>query len=169
MSIFHLNKSEWGAGPLLHNVLLISVIFCSYLETNPNGNPKPTKLLEILSECNWEPHRNLVLSTLFRRMNSDLLAEPFCLGLYKIKLLSTTVKGVDRSCTITYKVCISLLDKTKKTKDLQSAVEKTKNKCLKTKPPKTRTTQVQKGNRVSDHIENIVVNIKHSLYGFMKQ
>ncbi|XP_053344957.1 MAX gene-associated protein isoform X1 [Clarias gariepinus] len=99
-------------------------------ETNPTDTliktdePKPTKLLEILSECNWEPHRSSVLSTLFRRMNSNLLSEPFCFGMYKIQLLSTTVKGVDRSSTIIYKVCISHADEKEMTSDLEPPLKK---------------------------------------------
>ncbi|XP_027005297.2 uncharacterized protein magl isoform X2 [Tachysurus fulvidraco] len=123
-------------------------------ETNPTEipiktfEPKPTKLLEILSECNWEPHRNLVLSTLFRRMNSDLLSEPFCFGMYKIQLLSTTIKGVDRSSTITYKVCISRANEKEMTEDLQPPVKKgikrKSVKGVKTKVLKMCETRAQK-------------------------
>ncbi|KAB5539873.1 hypothetical protein PHYPO_G00094200 [Pangasianodon hypophthalmus] len=129
-------------------------------ETNPTepplkpGEPKPTKLLEILSECNWEPHRSLVLSALFRRMNSNLLSEPFCFGMYKIQLLSTTVKGVDRSSTITYKVCISRADEKEMTEDLQPPVKKAvRNQNLKgfeTKVFKANETQAQKATTDTD-------------------
>ncbi|MCJ8743742.1 hypothetical protein PDJAM_G00097680 [Pangasius djambal] len=129
-------------------------------ETNPPeppvkpGEPKPTKLLEILSECNWEPHRSLVLSALFRRMNSNLLSESFCFGMYKIQLLSTTVKGVDRSSTITYKVCISRADEKEMTEDLQLPVKKAlRNQNLKgceTKVSKANETQAQKATADTD-------------------
>lgn len=135
------------------------LISLHFVLTNPTetpikpGEPKPTKLLEILSECNWEPHRSLVLSALFRRMNSNLLSEPFCFGMYKIQLLSTTIKGVDRYSTITYKVCISRADEKEMTEDLQPPVKKTmRNQSLKgfeTKVSKTNETQSQKGNSAS--------------------
>ncbi|KAF4070757.1 hypothetical protein AMELA_G00277210, partial [Ameiurus melas] len=122
--------------------------------TNPTetlikpSEPQPTKMLEILSECNWEPHRSLVLSALFRRMNRNLLSEPFCFGMYKIQLLSTTTKGVNRSSTVTYKVCISRADEKEMTEDLLPPVKKTsRNQSLKgfiTKLSKTDETQAQK-------------------------
>ncbi|XP_060722458.1 MAX gene-associated protein [Tachysurus vachellii] len=118
--------------------------------------PKPTKLLEILSECNWEPHRNLVLSTLFRRMNSDLLSEPFCFGMYKIQLLSTTIKGVDRSSTITYKVCISRANEKEMTEDLQPPVKKGMKrksvKGVKTKVSKKCEIRARKATEGSDSL-----------------
>ncbi|TSK58026.1 Mitogen-activated protein kinase-binding protein 1 [Bagarius yarrelli] len=123
-------------------------------ETNPTelamkpNECLPTKLLEILSECNWEPHRNLVLSTLFRRMNSDLLSHPFCLAMYKIQLISTTIKGAGRSSTVTYKVCISRADEKEMTNDLQAPVKKSTKKSLKgveSKLLKPCEAQAQKG------------------------
>ncbi|XP_058235383.1 MAX gene-associated protein isoform X3 [Hemibagrus wyckioides] len=126
-------------------------------ETNPTespAKPKPTKLLEILSECNWEPHRSLVLNTLFRRMNSNLLSEPFCFGMYKIQLLSTIIKGEDRSSTITYKVCISRADEKEMTDDLQPPVKKTMKKQrvkgVETKVSKTCETQAQRATEDTD-------------------
>ncbi|KAK3542258.1 hypothetical protein QTP86_021449 [Hemibagrus guttatus] len=115
---------------------------------------KPTKLLEILSECNWEPHRSLVLNMLFRRMNSNRLSEPFCFGMYKIQLLSTIIKGEERSSTITYKVCISRADEKEMTEDLQPPVKKTMKKQrvkgVETKVSKTCETQDQKATEDTD-------------------
>lgn len=137
------------------------------LETNPTetlikpGKPKPTKLLEILSECNWEPHRSLVLSALFRRMNSNLLSEPFYFGMYKIQLLCTIFKRGNRSSTITYKVRISRADQNEHVK------KPTRNQSLngfKTKVSKTNEKQAQKGNGSSYNIENILVNVRHPFY-----
>ncbi|XP_046692639.1 MAX gene-associated protein isoform X2 [Silurus meridionalis] len=130
-------------------------------ERNP-AEPKPIKLLEILSECNWEPHRNLVLNALFRHMNSDLLYEPFCFGMYKIRLLSTTVKGADRCFTIMYKVCISRADEKEMTNDLQPQVKKTsRNQCLKkgfkNKVSKICETQTQKADTGSGQIRSALV------------
>lgn len=143
----------------------------SYLETNPTespAKPKPIKLLEILSECNWEPHRSLVLNTLFRRMNSNLLSEPFCFGMYKIQLLSTIIKGEDRSSTITYKVCISRADEKEMTDDLQPPVKKTMKKQrvkgVESKVSKICETQAQRGNSVFDNMENIWAKIEPPLY-----
>lgn len=137
----------------LGNKFIIS-LFRLYLEPNPTkvkpGEPTPTKLLEILSECNWEPHRSLVLSTLFRRMNSDLLSEPFCFGMYKVQLLSTTVKGGEQSSTITYKVCISRAEEKEMTKDLQQPVKKA---------IRNHEAQSQKGDGASDTTGSILVTV----------
>ncbi|XP_060773758.1 uncharacterized protein magl isoform X4 [Neoarius graeffei] len=117
------------------------------------GEPKPTKLLEILSECNWEPHRNLLLRVLFQRMNSNLLSESFCFGMYKIQLLSTTIKGVDRYATVTYKVCISRADEKEMTEDLQLPEKKTMRKSLQgfeAKVLKTNETRAQKATADTD-------------------
>lgn len=162
MSWQALKWSSWGIS-YIYGILLNFLTFCPYLETNPTetlikpSEPQPTKMLEILSECNWEPHRNLVLSALFRRMNRNLLSEPFCFGMYKIQLLSTTTKRVNRSSTVTYKVCISRADEKEMTEDLLPPVKKSsRNQSLKgfvTKLPKTDETQAQKGNSVSDNIE----------------
>ncbi|XP_072539494.1 uncharacterized protein mgab [Salminus brasiliensis] len=104
--------------------------------------PAPTKLLEILSECNWEPHRNLVLSALFGRMSNNLLSEPFCLGMYKIQLLSTTLKKGENCSTITYKVCVSRAAEMKVTNDVQPVVKRIMNSSV----SKTRETQTKTGN-----------------------
>ncbi|XP_076128618.1 uncharacterized protein LOC143109701 [Alosa pseudoharengus] len=92
---------------------------------------QPTKLLEIVSECNWEPHRNLVLSALNRRLKLNLLTPSFRLGFYRVRLLSTDrQKGLNHS-TITYKLSISHIDN-----DSDDAAEKEKSqKKLKLQPP----------------------------------
>lgn len=101
----------------------------------------------------------MVLNAIFRRMNSNLMSEPFCFGMYKIQLLSTTTKEVNRSFTITYKVCISRVDEKEMTDGLPPPVKKaTRNQSLngfENKVSKTNETQVQNGN--SDNIENILV------------
>lgn len=83
-------------------------------------------------------------------MNSNLLSEPFCFGMYKIQLLSTIIKGEDRSSTITYKVCISRADEKEMTDDLQPPVKKTMKKQrvkgVESKVSKTCETQTQRGN-----------------------
>ncbi|XP_036437677.1 MAX gene-associated protein isoform X2 [Colossoma macropomum] len=106
--------------------------------------PEPTKLLEILSECNWEPHRNLVLSSLFWRMSNNLFSEPFCVGMYKVQLLSTTLKRGETCSTVTYKVCVSRTEERKATSDLQPVA----TRMLKTKVSKARETKSKKGNCV---------------------
>ncbi|KAL6486349.1 hypothetical protein MHYP_G00057410 [Metynnis hypsauchen] len=114
-----------------------------------SGAPEPTKLLEILSECNWEPHRNLVLSSLFWRMSNNLLSEPFCVGMYRVQLLSTTFKRGDTCSTVTYKVCVSRTEERKAASDLQPVV----TRMLKTEVSKAKETQTKKGNCVvSAHI-----------------
>ncbi|XP_035380677.1 MAX gene-associated protein isoform X2 [Electrophorus electricus] len=100
------------------------------------GEPEPTKLLEILSECNWEPHRNSVLSALFSRMSTNHLIEPFCLGIYRVQPLSTTLKRGETCSTVTYTVCISRAEETKVTEDLRPA-EKTKTNFSKTNETKS--------------------------------
>ena len=72
-----------------------------------------TKLLQIVSECNWEPHRELVLSAINRRLKLDLLTSSFTLGFYRVRLLSVTQHRRQNHCTITYKLSISRGDGTK--------------------------------------------------------
>ncbi|XP_042565810.1 MAX gene-associated protein-like isoform X2 [Clupea harengus] len=72
-----------------------------------------TKLLQIVSECNWEPHRELVLSTLSRRLSLNLLTPSFTLGFYRVRLLSVTQHRRQSHCTITYKLSISRGDGTR--------------------------------------------------------
>ncbi|XP_048107043.1 MAX gene-associated protein isoform X3 [Alosa alosa] len=91
---------------------------------------QPTKLLEIVSECNWEPHRNLVLSALNRRLKLNLLTPSFRLGFYRVRLLSTDrQKGLNHS-TITYKLSISHIDN-----DSDDSAEKKSQKKPKLQPP----------------------------------
>lgn len=153
--------------------------FLYVLETNLTekqmkpGEPKPPKLLEILSECNWEPHRSLLLSAIFQRMKSNLMSEPFCFKMYKIQPLSTTTKEVNRSSTITYKVCISRADEEEMTDDLPPPVKKAmRNQSLKGFESKCflkmNGTQAQHGNSASDNLENFLVNIQlHILITYM--
>lgn len=66
-----------------------------------------TRMLEIVSECNWEPHRELVLGALQRRLKLNLLVPSFALGHYQVCLLSTTQQKSQNHTTITYKLSIS--------------------------------------------------------------
>ncbi|XP_073712498.1 MAX gene-associated protein isoform X2 [Misgurnus anguillicaudatus] len=72
------------------------------------GDPEPTKVLEIISECNWEAQRSLVLKQLFHSIKMDLLSSSLFINIYKVDLLSTTLKNDEGRCTLNYKVCISL-------------------------------------------------------------
>ncbi|XP_066533267.1 MAX gene-associated protein isoform X2 [Hoplias malabaricus] len=99
--------------------------------------PEPTKLLEILSECNWEPHRNMVLTALFRHMNNNLFSEPFCVGMYKVQLLSTTLRKRETCTTIIYKVCVSRAEE----ENFQTPEENPVNKVS-----EAGETQIKRGN-----------------------
>lgn len=70
--------------------------------------------------------------------------------MYKIQLLSTDIKEVNRSSTITYKVCISRADEKEMTKNMpQPAKKALRNPSLDgfvSKVTKVNETQAQKGN-----------------------
>ncbi|XP_062858589.1 MAX gene-associated protein [Trichomycterus rosablanca] len=142
--------------------------------TENTGEPEPTKLLEILSECNWEPHRNLVLSALFRQMNSNHLSEPFFIGKYKVQLVSTTYKQGDRSTTVTYKVCVSHAEEHEVNEDqhLRAKRKRTKSKTC-TEEDFTDSADVDSQRRSSGFISKqprkLFSLISHfSLAGYLK-
>lgn len=72
------------------------------------GEPEPTKVLEIISLCNWESHRSLVLKELFRCINMNCLSSAFSVDIYRVELLSENLKTDNSRSMITYKVCVSL-------------------------------------------------------------
>ncbi|XP_039546159.1 MAX gene-associated protein isoform X2 [Pimephales promelas] len=84
-------------------------------QTAAAGAPEPTKMLEIISGCNWESHRSLVLKELFRSIHSDRLSALRSIDGYRVELLSQNLIADATSSTLTYKVCISLLEKSLET------------------------------------------------------
>ncbi|XP_073667471.1 MAX gene-associated protein isoform X2 [Paramisgurnus dabryanus] len=79
------------------------------------GDPEPTKVLEIISKCNWEAQRSLLLKKLFHCIKMDLLSSSLFIDIYKVDLLSTTLKKDEGRCTLSYKVCVSLSQTSKLT------------------------------------------------------
>ncbi|MBN3298723.1 MGAP protein, partial [Amia calva] len=79
-------------------------------KSQPRSPPKaePTKLLEILSECNWEQERDRILRTLSQHMAQNSLARSFKVGCYLIELVSQTQKKEGSSSVITSTIRISL-------------------------------------------------------------
>lgn len=75
--------------------------------------PEPTKVLEIISGCNWESQRSRVLKELFQRVQTNTLPSVLSLDDYTVKLLSEHLKKDGPRSMITYKVCVSLSDKEK--------------------------------------------------------
>ncbi|XP_067274500.1 MAX gene-associated protein isoform X2 [Pseudorasbora parva] len=69
--------------------------------------PEPTKVLEILSGCNWESHRSLVLKELFRSIHMSRLSSLRSIDIYSVDLLSETLQTYETGSTLTYRVCIS--------------------------------------------------------------
>lgn len=80
-----------------------------------SGEPEATKVLEIISECNWEAQRTLVLKELFHCINMNLLSSSLFIDIYKVDFLSTTLKKEDGHCTLSYKVCVSLSETSRRT------------------------------------------------------
>ncbi|XP_056337198.1 MAX gene-associated protein [Danio aesculapii] len=75
--------------------------------------PEPTKVLEIISDCNWESQRSRVLKELFQRVHAHTLPSVLSLDAYTVELLSEHLKKDGARSMITYKVCVSLSDKEK--------------------------------------------------------
>ncbi|TRY57947.1 hypothetical protein DNTS_009829 [Danionella cerebrum] len=75
------------------------------------GRPEPSKMLEILSSCNWEPYRSSLLKELFSQVNEDRLSSFFFQDTYKIELLSKVLHRDQHSSSsmLTYKVQVSPL------------------------------------------------------------
>ncbi len=65
-------------------------------------------MLEIISGCNWETHRSLVLKELFRCIGTNHLAPLVHIDIYKVELLSKDLKKDECGSTLTYKVFVSL-------------------------------------------------------------
>ncbi|XP_026105305.1 MAX gene-associated protein [Carassius auratus] len=88
------------------------------------GEPEPTKVLEIISGCNWETHRSLVLKELFRIIGTSHLASVFYIHIYKVELLSKDLKKDECGSTLIYKVCVSLGQTREKTRKLRKILKK---------------------------------------------
>uniref|UniRef100_A0A8C1M4L9 T-box domain-containing protein n=1 Tax=Cyprinus carpio TaxID=7962 RepID=A0A8C1M4L9_CYPCA len=93
-------------------------------ESSEAGEPEPTKVLEIISGCNWETHRSLVLKELFRCIGTDHLASVFYIDIYKVELLSKDLKKDVCGSTLIYKVCVSLGQTPEKTRERRTNVKK---------------------------------------------
>ncbi|XP_016428507.1 MAX gene-associated protein isoform X2 [Sinocyclocheilus rhinocerous] len=88
------------------------------------GEPEPTKVLEIISGCNWETHRSLVLKELFHCVDMNHLASVFYIDIYKVELLSKDLKKDESGSTLIYKVCVSLGQTPEKTREPRNSVKK---------------------------------------------
>ncbi|KAF4099999.1 MAX gene-associated protein [Onychostoma macrolepis] len=88
------------------------------------GEPEPTKVLEIISGCNWETHRSLVLKELFRCISMNHLASVFHIDIYKVELLSKDLKKDECGSTLIYKVFVSLGQTPEKTREPRKKVKK---------------------------------------------
>ncbi|XP_051951593.1 MAX gene-associated protein [Xyrauchen texanus] len=119
---------------------------------NSTDVPEPTKVLEILSECNWEARRSLVLKQLFQYIDMNHHASTFFIDTYKVQLLSTEFKNHGANSMLIYKVCVSLGEKSGAT----GKPNPEKNKCQITEEPLPfRNSSVQLVNTlVSNHSNN---------------
>ncbi|XP_051500229.1 MAX gene-associated protein-like [Myxocyprinus asiaticus] len=114
--------------------------------------PEPTKVLEIISECNWEAHRSLVLKQLFQYISMNHLASTFFIDIYKVQLLSKEFKNHGASSMLIYKVCVSLGEKSGATGKPKQ--DKNKRK-ISEEPLHFRNSTVQHVNTlVSNHSNN---------------
>ncbi|XP_057209721.1 MAX gene-associated protein [Triplophysa rosa] len=86
--------------------------------------PEATKVLEIISECNWEAQRTLVLKEVFRCVDMNLLSSSLFIDIFKVDLLSTTLKKDDGRCTLSYKVCVSLREPLSRTDEPRNKANK---------------------------------------------
>lgn len=110
-----------------------------------SGEPEPTKVLEIISRCNWESHRSLVLKELFRCIHMNCLSSLFSVDIYKVELLSKNLKTDGSSSMLTYKVCVSLADEPEKTHE----------------PKKRRNSSSQKASKLYDERVSDIIGAKH--------
>lgn len=86
--------------------------------------PEATKVLEIISECNWEAQRTLLLKEVFRCVDMNLLSSSLFIDIFKVDLLSTTLKKDDGRCTLSYKVCVSLREMLRRTDESRNKANK---------------------------------------------
>ncbi|KAL1253579.1 hypothetical protein QQF64_015808 [Cirrhinus molitorella] len=86
-------------------------------ESRKAREPEPTKVLEIISGCNWETHRSLVLKELFRCVSMNHLSSAFYIDIYKVELLSKDLKKDETGSTLIYKVSVSLGQTAEKTRE----------------------------------------------------
>lgn len=114
------------------------------------GEPEPTKVLEIISRCNWESHRSLVLKELFRCINMNCLSSVFSVDIYKVELLSKNLKTDGSSSMLTYKVCVSLAEKLEKTHKPKQDAKKREDVL--------RNSSSQKVNKLNDERVNDSLN-----------
>ncbi|XP_043076088.1 MAX gene-associated protein [Puntigrus tetrazona] len=87
------------------------------LSASQSPGEEPTKVLEIISGCNWETHRSLVLKELFRCVSMNLLAPLSYIDVYQVELLSKDLRKDERGSTLIYKVCVSLGQTPDKTRE----------------------------------------------------
>ncbi|XP_048063910.1 MAX gene-associated protein [Megalobrama amblycephala] len=113
------------------------------------GEPEPTKVLEIISRCNWESHRSLVLKELFRCINMNCLSSLFSVDIYKVELLSKNLKTDGSSSMLTYKVCVSLAEKPEKTREPKKREDALRN------------SSSQKVNKLNDERVNDTIEAEH--------
>ncbi|KAM4633750.1 MAX gene-associated protein [Polymixia lowei] len=73
--------------------------------------PKPSKQMEIQSDCRWDMDRKMVLGALCRHMEQNSLSLPFSIGPYFIRLVSKISSRKASGPTVTYQVRISKLKK----------------------------------------------------------
>ncbi|XP_077096335.1 uncharacterized protein mgab isoform X2 [Siphateles boraxobius] len=101
----------------------------SQMLTSQTPGPEPTKVLEIISVCNWESHRSLVLKELFRSINTNRLSALHSIHVYRVELLSEHLTADETGSTLTYKVCVSLPEKSPETLETPEP-SKTRAECV---------------------------------------
>uniref|UniRef100_W5N164 MAX gene-associated protein n=1 Tax=Lepisosteus oculatus TaxID=7918 RepID=W5N164_LEPOC len=69
---------------------------------------EPTRMLEIVSECNWEQERDRILRTVSQHMAQNNLAQSFKVGRYLIEQVSQSHKKEGSGSVITSTIRISL-------------------------------------------------------------
>ncbi|XP_051511879.1 uncharacterized protein magl [Myxocyprinus asiaticus] len=118
--------------------------------------PEPSKVLEIISECNWEAHRSLVLKQLFQYINMNHLTSTFFIDNYKVQLLSTEFKKHGASSMLIYKVCVSLGEKSGVTGEPKQDRNKRK---ITEEPLRLKNSTVQHANTLAMYTSNVKLDI----------
>ncbi len=108
-------------------------------------------MLEIISGCNWETHRSLVLKELFRCIGMNHLAPVSHIDIYKVELLSKDLKKDECGSTLIYKVFVSLG---------QTPPEKTREPRKSVKKREEASHPAQKANKlnVKDNLQILQTN-----------
>ncbi|KAJ8356239.1 hypothetical protein SKAU_G00190330 [Synaphobranchus kaupii] len=76
-------------------------------EQPPQPQEEPCRILEIVSECDWESERNNILADVCRRTSPGDLSQPFRIGSFLIQPYVPAFRKEGDTCSVTQKVLIT--------------------------------------------------------------